>query len=79
MSQFWDILPHKNSCNVAITNFLVSHMCEIRFHDVIGQSTVHNYVFLRKNSKRFSQSEAVLHSSLQNIRKKTKKVLENGW
>ena len=28
-------------CSVAITNFLLSYMCEIRFHDIIGQSTVH--------------------------------------
>ena len=28
------------SCNIAITNFLVSHTCKIRFHDVIGQNTV---------------------------------------
>ena len=27
----------------AITNFLVSYTCEIRFHDVIGQSTVPMY------------------------------------
>ena len=27
-------------CNIAITNFLVSNTCEIRFHDVVGQSTV---------------------------------------
>ena len=25
-------------CNIAITNFLVSHTCEIRFHDGIGQA-----------------------------------------
>ena len=31
-------------------NFLVSHTFEIRFHDVIGQSTVH-YVLQRKTSK----------------------------
>ena len=41
-----DILSHNDSCfqcNIAITNFLVSNKCEIRFHDVIGQSTVHLY------------------------------------
>ena len=45
-------LSHNNpcfQCNIAITNFIVSHTCEIRFHDIIGQSTVH--VFLCKNSK----------------------------
>ena len=25
-------------CNIAITNFLVSHTCEIRFHDVIDRT-----------------------------------------
>ena len=37
------ILSHNNpcfQCNIAITNFLVFNMCEIRFNDVIGQSTV---------------------------------------
>ena len=28
-------------CNIAITNFLVSHTCEIKFNDVIGQSTLY--------------------------------------
>ena len=45
-------LSHNNlcfQCNTAITNFLVSNTYEIRFNDVIGQSTVP--VFLRKNSK----------------------------
>ena len=37
-------------CNIAITNFLVFNMCEIRFHDVIGQSTVSMYSNA-KNSK----------------------------
>ena len=50
----WEsVLSHKNPCfpcNIAITNFLVSNTCEIRFHDVIGQSTVH-YVFLLKKFK----------------------------
>ena len=39
-----DYLSHNNPCfpfNIAITNFLVSHTCEIKFHDVIGQSPVH--------------------------------------
>ena len=38
------LLSHNNpcfQCNIAITNFLVSYKCEIRFHNVIGQSTVH--------------------------------------
>ena len=37
-------LSHNSSCfkcNTAITNFLVLHTCEIRFHDVIDQSTIH--------------------------------------
>ena len=32
-------------CNVAITIFLVSHMSEIRFHDVKGRSTVYMYSY----------------------------------
>ena len=32
-------------CNIAITNFLVSQTCEIIFHDVIGQSTVHVHMY----------------------------------
>ena len=42
------IWSHKNpcfQCNVAITNFLVSHTCEIRFNDFIGQSTVPMYSY----------------------------------
>ena len=44
-------------CNIAVTNFLVSNTCEIRFHDVIGQSTVFMYFYAKilkhgsKNSK----------------------------
>ena len=34
-------------CNIAITNFLVSNTCEIRFHDVIGQSTVPMYSYAK--------------------------------
>ena len=34
-------------CNIAITNFLVSHTCEIRFHDVIGESTVPMYSYTK--------------------------------
>ena len=40
------VFSHNNprfQCNIVITNFLVSHTCEIRFHDVMGQSTVHMY------------------------------------
>ena len=40
-------LSHNNTgfqYNIAITNFLVLHMCEIRFHDVIDCA-----VILRKN------------------------------
>ena len=35
-------LSHDNpcfQCNITFTNFLVSHTCEIRFHDVISQIT----------------------------------------
>ena len=40
------VLSHNTPCfqsNIAITNFLVSHMRELRFHDVIDQSTVSMY------------------------------------
>ena len=43
-------LSHKKPCfhcNIAITNFLVSNTCEIRFHDVISQSTVHMYYYAK--------------------------------
>ena len=46
-------LSHGNPCfqsNIAIINFLVSNTCELRFHDVKGQSTVHMYSYA-KNSK----------------------------
>ena len=47
----WDfLLSHNNpcfQCNIAITNFLVSHTCEIRFHDVKGQSTVPMYSYAK--------------------------------
>ena len=38
-------------CNLAITNFLVLHTCEISFHDVIGQSTLpmYSYAKIRKH------------------------------
>ena len=41
-------LSHNNrcfQCNIAIMNFHVSHTCEIRFHDVRGQSTVYMYSY----------------------------------
>ena len=44
------ILSHNNpcfQCNIAITNFLVSNTCEIRFHDVKGQSTVPMYSYAK--------------------------------
>ena len=43
-------LSHNDPCfqgNIAITNFLVSNTCEIRFHDVIGQSTVPMYSYAK--------------------------------
>ena len=43
-------LSHSNpsfQCNIAIANFVVSHTCEIRFHDVIDQSTVHMYSYAK--------------------------------
>ena len=43
------ILSHNNPCfrcNIAITNF-VSHTCEIRFNDVIGQSTIPMYSYAK--------------------------------
>ena len=46
-------LSHNNpcfQCNIAITNCLVSHTCEIRFNDVIGQSIVPMYSY-EKNPK----------------------------
>ena len=38
-------------CNIAVTNFLISNTCEIRFYDVKGQSTVPMYSSEKKNSK----------------------------
>ena len=38
-------LSHNNPCfpcNIAITNFLILHMCEIRFYDVIDRA-VHTF------------------------------------
>ena len=34
-------------CNITITNFLVSHTCEIRIDDVVGQSTVPIYSYAK--------------------------------
>ena len=47
-----NFLSHNNpcfqcTCSIAITNFLVSHTCEIRFHDVIGQSTLYMYSYAK--------------------------------
>ena len=40
------ILSHNNLCfQCNITNLLVSNTCEIRLHDVMGQSTVHRYSY----------------------------------
>ena len=44
------VLSHNNpcfQCNMAIANFLVSNTCEIRFHDVIDQSTVSMYSYAK--------------------------------
>ena len=47
----WDtILSHNNPCfqrNIVITNFLVTNTCEIRFHVIIGQSTVPMYSYAK--------------------------------
>ena len=43
-------LSHNNpcfQCNIAITNFLISHTYDKIFHDVIGQSTAHMYSYAR--------------------------------
>ena len=44
------ILSHYNpffQSNIAIMNFLVSYMCQIRFNNVIGQSTVPMYSYAK--------------------------------
>ena len=44
------ILSHNNpcfQCNMAITNFLVSDTCEIRFDDVICQGTLPMYPYAK--------------------------------
>ena len=41
-------LSHNNlcfQCDIAITNFLLSHKCKLRFHDIICRSTVHMYSY----------------------------------
>ena len=44
---FGDVFLSNNKpcfqCNTASTSILVSNTCEIKFHDVIGQSTVPMY------------------------------------
>ena len=43
-------LSHNNpcfQCDTAITNFPISNTCGIRFHDVIGQSTVPMYSYAK--------------------------------
>ena len=43
-------LSHNNpcfQCDITVTNFLVLHAYEIRFHDAIGQSTVHMYSYAK--------------------------------
>ena len=37
-------------CNITITNFLVPHTCQIRFHDVIDR-TVHVYMMTSSYAK----------------------------
>ena len=49
-------LSHNNpcfQCNIASTNFLVSHTCEIRFYDDIDRSTVHVYIVTSSYAKKF--------------------------
>ena len=43
-------LSHNNPCfqsNIAITNFLVLHTCQIRFNDVIGRCTAPMYSYAK--------------------------------
>ena len=45
-----NVLSYNNPCfhcNIAITNFLVSHTCELKFHDVIDLSAVHMYSYAK--------------------------------
>ena len=51
VSSFYHILSHNNPCfrcKIAITNFLVSQTCEIRFLEVIGQSTLYLFIPTQK-------------------------------
>ena len=54
-STYFDMFLSRNNpcfrCNIAITNFLVSNTCEIRFHDITLFICLHHDVILRKNSK----------------------------
>ena len=47
-------------CDTAM-NFLVSQACEIRFHDIINQSTVHIYSYTKNFPKQNFQNMADLH------------------
>ena len=49
-------------CNAAITKFVISNTCEIRFHDVIGQSTVpmYSYAKILKHGRPTRPNEYVL-------------------
>ena len=51
---FYHIITHNACfpCNIAITNFLVSHTCEIIFHDVTDR-TVHMFTSRRHPTQRF--------------------------
>ena len=52
---FFFFLSHNNRCflfNIAITNFLVLHTCEIRFHDVIDR-TVHMFTSRHHPTQKF--------------------------
>ena len=49
------ILSHNNPCfpcNIAITNFLILYMCEIRFYDVIDR-TVYTFTSWRHLTQKF--------------------------
>ena len=56
-------------CNVAITNFLVLHTCEIRFHDVIDQGTlpIYSYGKILKHGRPTWPNEYVLESHFLNL------------
>ena len=62
-------LSHKTPCfpcNIAITNFLVLHMCEIRFHDVIDR-TVCIFTSRRHPTQKFQIHGKLAKGSLNNI------------